>query len=72
MRHYSEGEVLKELREALDSPALGKTQTQRAAKLGCSVQFINQVLGASRPIPNTLLGALGFERIPVRFIKVRK
>lgn len=70
MKNYTEGEVLKFLRETLDDPTRGRTQTERAVKLGCSVQFINQVLGAKRPIPNTLLGALGFERIPLQFRRV--
>jgi len=43
MRHYTEGEVIKHLRESF-TPRAGQTQTQVAAKLGFSVQYIHAVL----------------------------
>ena len=64
MKKYTEGEVLKVLREQF-TPARGTTQTQIAARLGFSVQYIQAVLSGSRPLTNTMLDVLGFVRTPI-------
>jgi len=68
MKKYTEGEILKILRETF-IPARGTTQTQIAARLGFSVQYIQAVLAGSRPLTDAMLDALGFERRPIYFRK---
>lgn len=63
MKNYSEGEILKVLREKFQ-PRAGQTQTQTAAKLGFSVQFINSVLGGGKKITPALAQSLGFAKNP--------
>jgi len=61
MKTYTEGEILKELRERFQSRA-GENQTQKAAKLGFSVQYIQMVLSGSRPLTEQMAYALGFKK----------
>ena len=68
MKTYSDGEMLKFLRERFQ-PRQGETQTQTAAKLGVSVQFIQQVLDGQRPISPNLGEALGYHPLPRRWAK---
>lgn len=68
MKRYTEGEVLKVLREKFQ-PRAGETQTQTAAKLGVSVQYVQSVLAGSRPLSENLAGALGFIRQPTMYMR---
>jgi hypothetical protein len=67
MKKYTEGEVLKVLREQF-APAHGATQTQEAAKLGFSVQYIQAVLSQGR-IPKAVAEALGYHPEPTTYAK---
>jgi plasmid maintenance system antidote protein VapI len=60
MKHYTEGEVLKHLREQAERPDL--TQAALAKKLGFSAQFINDVLGGRRALTRDLAESLGFRK----------
>jgi plasmid maintenance system antidote protein VapI len=68
MKFYTEGELFKVLREKFQ-PRAGQTQTQTAAKLGFSVQFINMVLDGQRPVTKDMASALGFRECPRRFTR---
>lgn len=68
MKRYTEGELLKVLRERFQ-PRAGETQTQTAAKLGFSVQFIQAVLSGSRPLSENVASALGFNEEPRTFVR---
>jgi plasmid maintenance system antidote protein VapI len=70
MKTYTEGEVLKYLRERLDGPR-GQTQAAIARELGFSAQFLNDVIGEKRPVTKQLAEALGFKEQPRVFLKVR-
>jgi len=70
MRTYTEGEVLKALREHLDGPR-GKTQAALARELGFSAQYLNDVIGEKRPVTKQLAEALGYREEPRVFVKVR-
>ena len=61
MRTYTEGELLKALRERFQ-PSAGQTQTQTAAKLGFSVAYIHAVLAGSRPMTAEMAETLGFRQ----------
>jgi len=67
MKRYTEGEVLKALRERFQ-PRQGESQTQKAAKLGFSVQYIQAVLAGSRPVTEQVASALGLERLPTIYV----
>jgi plasmid maintenance system antidote protein VapI len=69
MKNYTEGEILKVLRERF-TPRQGETQTQTqiAAKLGISVPYIQAILAGSRPLTATVVGALGFRKLPARYV----
>jgi plasmid maintenance system antidote protein VapI len=71
MNTFTEGEILKVLRDRFN-PARGTTQTQVAAKLGFSVQYIQAVLAGSRPLTDAMLDVLGFVRVPFIYAKKRK
>ena len=68
MRYYTEGEVIKHLRESF-TPRAGQTQTQVAAKLGFSVQYIQAVLAGNRALTTEMTSALGFQEQPRRFTR---
>ena len=68
MKKYTEGEVLKDLRERL-TPPRGVTQKEVAVKLGMSVQYLYQVLNGQRPISENLAGALGFRRMRTMYTR---
>jgi hypothetical protein len=68
MRFYTEGEVLKRLRDLWDSRSNG-TQTAIAAKLGFTQQFLTQVLSGEKPVSPNLASSLGFRECPRRFTK---
>ncbi len=68
MRTYTEGEIVKALRERWDAPR-GKTQKQVATSLGFSDKFIYAVLGGTQPITEALASALGFRECPRRFTR---
>lgn len=70
MKIYSEGEVLKELRERLDGPR-GKTQAALAQELGFSGPYLSEVLAERRPITRQLAEALGYREQPRTFLRVR-
>ena len=70
MKTYTEGEVLKYLRERLDGPR-GKTQAAIARELGFSPQYLSDVVGERRVITKQLAEALGFKEQPRVFLKVR-
>jgi plasmid maintenance system antidote protein VapI len=70
MRNYSEGEVLKHLRERTQ-PKAGENQSSLAAKLGFSPQFINDVLNSRRNLTDALAESLGFHRVPTVYVKKR-
>jgi len=70
MKRYTEGEIRKVLREKF-TPARGTSQTQAAAKLGFSVQYVQAVLAGSRPITAAMASALGFRVEPTIYVKVR-
>ena len=61
MKHYTEGELLKDLREKF-TPRAGQTQTQTAAKLGFSVQYIQAVLAGTKPVTKEMASVLGYHR----------
>ena len=71
MKNYTEGEILKVLRERFN-PARGTGQTQVAANLGFSVQYIQAVLAGSRPLTAQMAEALGYHPEPVRYVKKGK
>jgi hypothetical protein len=70
MRTYTEGEVLKALRERF-TPPQGTTKEQVARELGCSDKFIYKVLAGSVQIPQSLVNALGFREQPRTFVRVK-
>ncbi len=65
MRSYTEAQLLNSLREAIRA----KTQRQLAAELGFTPQFINDVLKGRREFTENLANALGFEKLPDRFVR---
>jgi len=69
MRHYTEGEVLKELRERIDAE---KQQAVVARQLGFTPQFLNDVVGGRRPITERLANSLGFREEPRSFVKFKE
>jgi plasmid maintenance system antidote protein VapI len=70
MRLYTEGEILKALREKM-TPARGKNQTKIAAELGFSVQYIQAVMAGSKPLTERMAAVLGFRQQPVAYVKVK-
>ena len=68
MKTYTEGEVLKALRERFNPPR-GTTKAQVAASLGCSDKFIYRVLDGAAPLPESLVNALGFRKGPPVFYR---
>lgn len=62
MKRYTQGEVLKALREKFQ-PRAGENQTQTAAKLGFSVQYIHAVLSGSKPITEEMASVLGYRKV---------
>ena len=71
MKTYTEGEMMKVLREKFQ-PCQGESQTQKAAKLGFSVGYIQSVLCGSKPITEALAEALGYHPLPVVYVKKGK
>jgi len=69
MKTYTEGEVLKALRELLQQRH--KTQAEIAKELGFSQPYLSQVANAGRPVTTELAAALGFREQPRTFLKVR-
>lgn len=67
MKFYTEGEIIKHLRERFE--ATDTKQTQVAAKLGFSVRYIQAVLGGARPCTDQMASSLGFRECPRRFTK---
>jgi plasmid maintenance system antidote protein VapI len=65
MRYYTDGEILKALRERIDA----KSQKEVAVALGFSPQFLNDVLGNRRNLTSQLASALGFHECPRRFTR---
>jgi plasmid maintenance system antidote protein VapI len=65
MRYYTEGEIVKALRERIDAT----NQKSVAVELGFSPQFINDMLGNRRKLTSELASALGFRECPRRFTK---
>ena len=63
MKTYSEGEMLKILRERFNPPR-GTTQDQVARQLGFSKSFIYAVLAGSQPITERLASVLGYREHP--------
>lgn len=68
MKTYTEGEILKVLRERF-TPPRGTTQEQVAKELGFTRQHIFGVLCGSSPISERLASVLGFREQPRRFVK---
>ena len=65
MRHYTEGEVLKFLREKVSR----SNQKDVAQSLGFTPQYLNDVLGERRPITAQLAESMGYHEIPRRFTR---
>jgi plasmid maintenance system antidote protein VapI len=61
MRKYTEGEVLKHLRE--QSERWNMTQAALSRKLGFSAQFISDVLNGRRNMTTDLAVSLGFAKV---------
>jgi plasmid maintenance system antidote protein VapI len=70
MKIYTEGEVLKVLRERFQ-PRAGETQTQTAANLGVSVSYIQMMLNGQRSLTENVANALGFREQPRTFVRVK-
>jgi plasmid maintenance system antidote protein VapI len=68
MRHYTEGEILKHLREKA-TPRQGQTQKAVAEKLGFSPQFINDVLAGKRSLTEKLIDSLGFKTVDCPYVR---
>jgi plasmid maintenance system antidote protein VapI len=68
MKKYTEGEILKFLRERF-TPQHGTAQTQVAASLGFSVQYIQAVLAGSRPLTGRMADSLGYRSLPIAYVK---
>jgi plasmid maintenance system antidote protein VapI len=67
MKKYTEGELLKMLRERVDRRE--STQAALAAQLGFTPQYLADVLGGRRPITRNLAGSLGFRELDRAFVK---
>ena len=65
MKYYTDGEILKALRERIDAT----NQKSVAVTLGFSPQFLNDVLGNRRKLTSDLASALGFHECPRRFVR---
>ncbi len=65
MRYYTEGEILKALRERIDA----SNQKTVAVEIGFSPQYINDVIGNRRNVTDQLASSLGFRECPRRFTK---
>jgi plasmid maintenance system antidote protein VapI len=68
MRHYTEGEIIKALRDKF-TPRQGQTQTQVAATLGFSTSYIQAVLAGARPLTRQMAEVLGFHEAPRQFTR---
>jgi plasmid maintenance system antidote protein VapI len=68
MKTFTDGEILKALRERMNPPH-GMTQTQVAAKMGFSVQYLQAVLGGGKPITESLGSSLGFVEQPRKWVR---
>lgn len=64
MRTYTEGEIVKILRERLER---ARTQKALSVELGFSPQFVNDVLANRRKLTKELASALGFREHPRQF-----
>jgi plasmid maintenance system antidote protein VapI len=71
MRHYTEGEILKALREKM-TPPRGTSQTTIAAELGFSVPYIQAILSGSKPLSDRMAEVLGYRPLPVVYVKKDK
>jgi plasmid maintenance system antidote protein VapI len=69
MRHYTEGELLKMLREKIDRRKRQATQAAIAKELGFTPQYLNDVLGGKRPVSRNLAGSLGFRELDRSFVR---
>lgn len=66
MKSYTEAEMISLLRQETDA----RSQTQVAEEVGFTKQFINDVLNGRRDFSVNLAKAMGFEKLPDRFIRV--
>ena len=65
MKSYTEAEMIALLRQKADA----RSQTQVAEEIGFTKQFINDVLNGRRDFSANLALAMGFEKLPDRFIR---
>jgi len=68
MRTYTEGEILRELRERFNPPR-GTTKAEAAQKLGFTDKYIYAVLAGAEPLTTRMAEVLGFNEEPRRFTK---
>ena len=66
MRYYTEGELLKILREKLQKRG---DQAAIADRLGFSRQFLNDVVHGRRPVTDELAHSMGYHPVPRRFTR---
>ena len=68
MRHYSEKELVKQLRD--ECKALG-TQTMVAKRLKVGRAFLCDVLMGRRDVSLRLAKAMGYARLPIAYVKAK-
>lgn len=68
MKTYTEGEILKALREKWNPPR-GKTKAEVARELGFTDKYIYAVLAGSEPLTTAMVEVLGFHEAPRRFVR---
>jgi plasmid maintenance system antidote protein VapI len=70
MRFYTNGEVMKFLREKAESRR--GAQKQLASELGISTQYLNDILSDHRRLTPEIAAAIGFRKQPDRYARIKE